>query len=538
MKDTVFIPPRSDSSARTVSESGALTGIPPDLVAKIIPRLGWAGLTYAVVYLLSFFPMYFFHLMGGMGWTQADPTSLIIASVSVVTGLAVWIVVRSRRVDVVHVVYLGLVFEVVGSIGISAAEFWELFPAISKLFPRLENIEPFLGGISWVCVWVILFPFMVPTNLRNTVVASLLSASMGPVVVLFSWAAHGRPPGAEAFGSSVHVLYNMFFANYLCVGLAVVYSRIIYQLGRAVSAARQMGSYRLVERLGQGGMGEVWRAEHNLLARPAAIKFIRPEALGKGNIVNLTQRFELEAQTIAGLTSPHTIVLYDFGVSEGHTFYYVMELLEGLDLDTLVEAHGPLPAPRVVFLLLQACHSLQEAHEAGLIHRDIKPANLYITRRGLDYDFVKVLDFGLVKRDRDTDDDPRLTREGSATGTPLTMAPEVALGRTVDHRADIYSLGCTAYWMLTGSNVFQARSALEMVAHHVNTVPDPPSSRTEVAVPQKLEAIILRCLEKDPGRRPANMGELAADLHECGVDGAWMPEHAREWWSLHAPAAE
>ena len=212
-------------------------------------------------------------------------------------------------------------------------------------------------------------------------------------------------------------------------------------------------------------MGEVWRARHRLLIRPAAIKLIRQRALGAmaGDPELLVRRFEREARATAALTSPHTVQLYDFGVTEDGRLYYVMELLDGLDLDTLVRQHGPLPAERVVHLLRQVCSALQDAHGNGLVHRDIKPANVVVSRAGTTFDFVKVLDFGLVKLDsaRSADKDAiKLSAEGSWSGTPGYMAPEVVLGAAdTDHRVDLYALGCVAYWLLTGKMVFEGENA-------------------------------------------------------------------------------
>jgi serine/threonine protein kinase len=181
------------------------------------------------------------------------------------------------------------------------------------------------------------------------------------------------------------------------VVFAYIGARVVYGLGREIAAARELGSYSLEERLGEGGMGEVWRARHRMLARPAAIKLIRPSLISPERAAELQKRFENEAQVISQLRSPHTVELFDFGVAEQGTFYYVMELLDGLDVDALVRRFGPVPAERAVFLLRQVCHSLAEAEARGLVHRDIKPANIFLCRYGEDHDFVKVLDFGLAK---------------------------------------------------------------------------------------------------------------------------------------------
>ncbi|MEE8074633.1 MAG: sigma 54-interacting transcriptional regulator [Candidatus Binatia bacterium] len=294
-----------------------------------------------------------------------------------------------------------------------------------------------------------------------------------------------------------------------------------------------LGSYRLVEQLGSGGMGEVWLARHKLLARPAAVKLIRPEALAIN--AQVIERFEREAQVTATLQSPHTVHLYDFGISETGSYYYVMELLTGMDLDSMVKKFGPVSAERTVMLLRQACRSLSEAHEAGLVHRDIKPANLYVCKLGPDYDFLKVLDFGMVKAPIEGDA-TRLTAIGSATGTPAFIAPELALGDVeVDGRADIYALGCVAYWLLTRMLLFEAESQTRMLMHHIQTRPKPPSEASEIDIPRDLERLIMACLEKAPKDRPSSASELWSMLGEIKFDQPWDQIHAQRWWKLHRP---
>jgi len=339
---------------------------------------------------------------------------------------------------------------------------------------------------------------------------------------------------------STAALIQLFLPNYLCAGMAFVGSRIVYEMGTGVSEARRMGSYELVELLGRGGMGEVWRARHRMLVRPAAIKLIRPEALGgdaSHEAKTIFRRFEREAQATAALRSIHTITLYDFGITDDGEFYYVMELLKGLSLETLVERFGPIPPNRTIFLLQQVCHSLSDAHQNGLIHRDIKPANINVSRLGPDFDFIKVLDFGLVKSHQDYEDGvTQLTGQGVTTGTPGYMAPEVAMGEgEIDARVDLYALGCVGYWLLTGRLVFQAKSPMEMVVHHVQTPPVPPSQHSEFLIPPGLDEIILSCLEKDREKRPPNAQALSSQLDSCQSEEVWSQELAEKWWRTHRP---
>ena len=294
------------------------------------------------------------------------------------------------------------------------------------------------------------------------------------------------------------------------------------------------GSYELLEPLGQGGMGEVWRARHAQLERPAAVKRIRAELLVAGgeDAATVLRRFRREVQATSALRSPHTVAVYDYGTADDGAFYYAMELLEGLDLRTLVERHGPLPPERAVHFLLQACDSLAEAHAAGLTHRDVKPANLFVCKLGLVHDFVKVLDFGLVKPAPGSGlAETQLTVGAAAMGSPAFMPPEVAEGAaTVDARSDVYSLGCVAYWLLTGRLVFEADTAMRMLMDHVGREPAAPSGRATQPLPRELDEVVLRCLRKKPEDRPQNARETAALLRKVPLGRPWTDERAEAWW--------
>jgi DNA-binding NtrC family response regulator len=296
----------------------------------------------------------------------------------------------------------------------------------------------------------------------------------------------------------------------------------------------RVGSYSLIERLGSGGMGDVWLARHQLLARPAAVKIIREAALGGGEDGHIRrQRFAREAQATSDLQSPHTVQLYDFGITEAGGFYYVMERLRGMDLKRIVERHGPLPPERVVFLLKQACLSLSEAHAQGLVHRDIKPANLFVCRLGSEYDFVKVVDFGVVSRH--ASESAQITTAGMILGTPAFLAPELVSMQTFDGRADIYALGCVAFWLLTGRPPFEADDAMAILMHHAQTTPPAPSTMSEEPIPAQIDALVLECLEKDPARRPASVDALWERLDRVPLTREWNQRHARLWWEMHEP---
>ncbi len=281
---------------------------------------------------------------------------------------------------------VGLVFQVVGSYGIAMALYWGVYQGLAHEKSHLE-----IFGLSWVAVWMMLFAIVVPTTPRKALLASIGSASSVPVVLALTM----RFGGTSTRNTPIEFVLGAIMPYLLVILMTHVETRAIYRLGREVAKSRELGSYRLVERLGQGGMGDVWRAEHRMLARPAAIKLVRSEAMGADpdTVARTLARFEREAQATAAMRSPHTIELYDLGAADNGAFYYVMELLDGFDVDTLVREHGPLPADRTIALLRQACDSLGEAHDHGLVHRDVKPANIFVCRHGRRVDYVKLLDF-------------------------------------------------------------------------------------------------------------------------------------------------
>ncbi len=305
---------------------------------------------------------------------------------------------------------------------------------------------------------------------------------------------------------------------------STVVSRVIYGLRTEVREARQLGQYVLEQKIGEGGMGEVYRARHGMMRRPSALKLLRAEDVNEGSLA----RFEREVQLTAGLTHPSTITIFDYGRTEDGIFYYAMELLDGATLQRIVEVFGPQPEGRVLRILSMACGALAEAHASGLIHRDIKPANIMLCTQGGERDVVKLLDFGLVKQ-LEVDADVNVTGASTLTGTPLYMAPEciVAPG-TVDARTDIYALGAVAYFLLAGSELFKGDSLVEVCTRHLHHEPEPMASRG-VTVSAELEAIVRACLEKKPERRPQSAAELGRRLEACSVE-RWGSETARSWW--------
>ncbi len=514
---------RRPSQSTAAGGSGKPLSLPPDVVEKAGRRLGIAALVYAVTYTLAY----------GTGritanwseyWEDASfPASPdFVAAGFVAASIALFFFVRSRVVSGECVLNYGLFYEVVAAAGIDVHLAFGMWP---------EGM--IVGGISWVSVWLVFFPLIVPTTPGKAAVAALAAASTSPVLYAIG-VARGGPPLETGH------LVPFILANYICAGIAVVGSRVIYRMGTDISRARRLGSYLLVEKLGEGGMGEVWKAEHRMLARPAAIKLVR-SGLGTGpgrSGGTEHHRFEREVQATAQLRSPHTVEVYDYGLTEERSFYYVMELLDGLSLEELVERYGPMPPERAAHILRQACHSLGEAHARGMVHRDIKPANIYLCRYGQDLDFVKVLDFGLVKRaGTPALQDVRLTDVGTFTGTPAYGSPEGAAGEgeEVDPRSDLYSLGCVGYWLLTGRTVFRANSPMLMLVQHIHQQPEPPSRYTELEIPPEFDALILDCLQKDKTERPHSAEILASRLAALSFASGWSPERARQWWDTHEP---
>ncbi len=325
---------------------------------------------------------------------------------------------------------------------------------------------------------------------------------------------------------------NLNIGLHLAVGLVAVH--YFAGLRRQAFDAEMAGNYRLEDRIGEGGMGEVYRARHALLQRPTVIKMLRPELLDSPTALS---RFEREVHSASELTHPNTISIYDYGKTDSGRFYYAMEFLEGMDLQDLVEQFGAVAAARVVFILDQALASLGEAHRRGLLHRDIKPSNVFLAERGGDYDFVKVLDFGLVKQIQGAgmESEAGLTADGSITGTPLYMAPEMFYGdRPIDHRSDLYSVGAVGYFLLAGHPVFDSKNPVEALIDHART--QPRSLRAlGVELSEKLDAVILAALEKEPDQRYPRAEDFRSALRSTPEWGGWNYEEALSWWKKNAP---
>ena len=338
---------------------------------------------------------------------------------------------------------------------------------------------------------------------------------------------------AEAF-RPLHILRIGFWSIFglLVAGAVMVYvlmrlaNRLQATARRAALKAKQLGQYALDDKIGEGAFGAVYRAHHALMRRPVAVKLLQTERMNQ----NSAARFEREVQLTSQLTHPNTITLYDYGRTPEGIFYYAMEFLDGLTLDRLVKLYGAQPEGRVIAILRQVCGSLTEAHAIGLVHRDIKPANVFLTRRGGAADFVKVLDFGLVKT-RDAQGEIELTMAEATLGTPLYMSPEaVEHANEVDARSDLYSLGAVGYFLVTGEALFDCLTLGEVLMHQVRDLPVRPSERLGRPVSPDLEELLMRCLAKNPAARPANARELDDTLARCRNGADWTRNQADEWW--------
>ncbi len=369
---------------------------------------------------------------------------------------------------------------------------------------------------------LILRAALVPSTAKRTLWLSLLALLPSVMQALII-----EPRPGDVLGSPAALLTLTSLWGATTTLASSLVSRRIYGLQRQVSQARarQLGPYTLEEKIGEGGMGEVYKARHGLLRRATAIKLVRdadnPETLA---------RFEREVQLTSRLTHPSTVQVYDFGRAEDGTFYYAMEHIEGLTLYQLVKHDGPLPPGRVVAFLLDICSSLAEAHSLGLIHRDVKPDNVLVCMRGLVPDVIKVVDFGLARSIHPDGPDA----SDLIMGTAQYMAPEaVRAPASIDARADLYSLGALAYFLLTGTDLFDGSTSV-VLSQQMHQVPQRPSSRLGRELPADLERIVMRCLEKDPAKRPQSATELAADLGRTESARLWTTADASAWWDVNA----
>jgi hypothetical protein len=489
-------------------------------------RLSRFGLALALIGLGFVALNFFLSLWVGRISHNRSSLPLVVAST---TFAALWLLLRgaprSRRF--VRIVELSTLL-----VGATA------FSSMALVLDMLANPDMIVRTL--LTYMLLVYAVYVPSTAKHTLlIAGLITVPLlGSIFLAFqAWdpALHDPPaaswPKMPVGGMAYPATLVTAFFWAIVVAMAASFSQTIYGLRKAVRDIRRLGQYTLEGKLGEGGMGVVYRASHGMLRRPTAIKLLLP---GRNSVEALT-RFEREVRRTAMLTHPNTVTVFDYGQTTDGVFYYAMELLEGASLQEIVEVDGPQPAERVIHLLEQVAGSLAEAHDAGLIHRDIKPGNILVVDRGGISDLVKVVDFGLVKDVGGSGSaDATITTADAITGTPHYMAPEaISAPDTVDARADIYALGAVGYWLLTGTHVFRGNTVMEVLAHHLHSAPEKPSARLGVAVERDLEKVLLGCLAKRPEDRPASAQLLREQLRACYAARRWTNQRASEWWTSH-----
>ncbi len=460
----------------------------------------------------------------------------VYCGVWAVAAVAGWLLCTTRALSLSQLRKIELI--VFGTL--AASGIWMHYDLFVKFWPwRVPDLAGDMGyplllasgeSLPWVFLIVVYGTFIPNTWRRCAAFVGMTAA-----IPLALGAVSGIADGAMASRALLDFLTLMGVWLAFGAAVAVYGSYRIELLRQEALEARKLGQYQLKRRLGSGGMGEVYLAEHLLLRRPCAVKVIRPERAGDARDL---ARFEREVQATATLTHPNTVQIFDYGHAEDGTFYYAMEYLPGLSLSELVQRHGPLPPERAVHFLRQVCGALSEAHGIGLIHRDIKPSNIMVCPRGGLHDVAKLLDFGLVRAPVFGDAVGALTQDGTIIGTPIYMSPEQAAGRDdLDARSDIYSLGAVAYYVLTGQPPFAHRSPTEVLAAHLYESPE-PLARHRIDVSGELDAVILKCLAKEPNQRFPDAAGLEKALAACPTAESWTQERAAAWWQGRATSTD
>ena len=411
-----------------------------------------------------------------------------------------------------------------------------LEPKASALMIGLQMEQILVALMLGLAFGYVLRAALVPSTVRLTVWITVLAIVPLFALYVFDWVPLAVDRSLrEAIGpyQTISLVINILIWWTLVTIVCVSISRIIHNLRREIRQAMRLGQYTLEQKLGEGGMGMVYRANHAMMRRPTAVKLLSQEKAGEASLA----RFEREVQQTARLTHPNTITIYDYGRTPDGVFYYAMELLDGASLEAVVERDGPQPPGRVVRVMEMVAGGLAEAHKLGIIHRDIKPANIFLCRQGGEFDIAKVLDFGLVKV-VEGPQDANLTHDGVVTGTPQYLAPEALTNPdTIDGRSDLYALGAVGYFLLTGEQVFTG-NIVEICGHHLHTEPIPPSERLGRELPYELEAVVMQCLAKKPDDRPQSAGEIRARLAASLDVPRWRQADAQAWWQEHGEAVQ
>ena len=460
-----------------------------------------------------------------LGWVSDVTTPLLVEGMKMPTvpfpmallrfGVTIFFVVAWLLLRFVEMSRSTLVvLESVLTVGLAATYVKICLAYFGDVSPLLGPVFAMLG----IAMLLVVRTPLVPSSVTRTVVVGL--ASVGSLFVVAYDSLAALPPIA---------VDGLSFVGGAFVVATAVTSHVIYGLRRQVRDAMRLGQYQLGRKLGEGGMGVVHEATHLMLRRPTAVKLLPVEKAGEQTVA----RFEREVQQTSRLEHPNSVSIYDYGRTPDGQFYYAMELVEGLTLQQLVEADGPIPAARAASILRQAALALAEAHARGLVHRDIKPANIMLCERAGIPDTVKVLDFGLVKAIDDPRADAHLTQADAIVGTPHYLAPEaISNPDDVGASSDVYALGAIGFYLLTGREVFTGDSVVEVCSKHLRDEPEPPSAVRGEAVDPGLEALVLRCLAKAPGDRPADGAAVAAGLDQLTLKG-WTLEDADAWWRGH-----
>lgn len=433
---------------------------------------------------------------------------------------AIWATARGGRLSLPTIQTL----DVIGTLLISAAFFLRVLGYARSLISVEGDVSPALNVGLLVCGYVLISrAIAMPSTPSRT-----LAIGAGAMVPLLASDAFVLATASDLSGAGAVVTLDVATWAVAAVAMSAVTSHVIFGLRAEVSKIRRLGQYTLEQKIGEGGMGAVYRARHAFLRRPTAIKLLPPEKAGEETI----RRFEREVQLTASLTHPNTVAIFDYGRTAAGVFYFAMEYLDGINLEDLVRLDGPQPAGRVIHILRQVTGALAEAHGIGLVHRDVKPANIILCDRGGQPDVAKVVDFGLVKSVEVSPDDSTIdvTSENTIVGTPLYMAPEALSGGTMDARSDLYALGAVAYFLLTGTPVFRGKTVFEIFSQHLSAPPESPAARLGRPIPADLERLVLQCLAKSPADRPCDARILQVALSELQPDAHWSPADAARWW--------
>jgi serine/threonine-protein kinase len=485
-----------------------------DARAFLQERLAYLGRIYASIGLTFYLVGNLAGLIGlpqDFGRRLSDPSTWVVPAASTVY-LLQWLLCRRGAVA------LPLLRVIDGTTTILAAVFHSLM-----VFTTIPGEAPgmaYTRALLLVNFGLIVRAIVVPSSAARTLTYGVAAAALSTLVCFIGY--ESRPASVP---TGLHAVWTAMW----CLGggvIATLASHVIFGLRREITEARRLGQYTLLEKIGEGGMGLVYRAQHAMLRRPTAIKLLPADRAGADRI----QRFEREVQLTSQLTHPNTISIFDYGRTPDGVFYYAMEYLDGLNLEDLVRIDGPQPPARVRHILRQVAGSLSEAHDFGVVHRDVKPSNvILVAERGGAPDVAKVVDFGLVK---DLDESAWRTQEGRVFGTPHYLSPEaISSGEPVGPSSDLYSLGCVGYFLLTGQRVFEGQSVIDVCTQHLKSAPVRPAQRLGRPVPESLSAILMACLEKTADRRPASARALIALLDDCVDVAPWASEESRLWWN-------